>query len=37
MLYDVDIGHIPPQMSLVNGAKADVVFTENSGSITQLL
>ncbi|GKV79077.1 LD-carboxypeptidase [Pectobacterium carotovorum subsp. carotovorum] len=37
VLYDVDIGHIPPQMSLVNGAKANVVFTENSGSVTQLL
>lgn len=37
VLYDVDIGHIPPQISIVNGAKATVTFTEGSGSITQQL
>lgn len=35
ILYDVDIGHIPPQMSLINGALAEVQFTEHSTSITQ--
>ncbi|GKW25720.1 LD-carboxypeptidase [Pectobacterium polonicum] len=37
VLYDVDIGHIPPQLSLVNGARAIVLFTQDSGSITQQL
>ncbi|NDL62102.1 S66 family peptidase [Acerihabitans arboris] len=37
VLYDVDIGHIPPQISLVNGARAAVLFTENGGSVTQQL
>ena len=35
ILYDVDIGHVPPQMSLINGALAEVQFTEHSSSITQ--
>lgn len=37
VLYDVDIGHIPPQLSLVNGASATVLFTENGSSVTQQL
>ncbi|PIJ42262.1 S66 peptidase family protein [Serratia sp. OPWLW2] len=37
VLYDVDIGHIPPQISIVNGAQATITFTEGSGSITQQL
>lgn len=35
VLLDVDIGHRPPQFTLVNGARADVVFTERGSSITQ--
>lgn len=35
ILYDVNIGHVPPQMSLINGALAEVQFTEHSSSITQ--
>lgn len=35
ILYDVDIGHVPPQISLINGALATVHFYENGGSITQ--
>ncbi|MGL4673836.1 MAG: S66 family peptidase [Wohlfahrtiimonas sp.] len=35
ILYDVDIGHVPPQMSLMNGALAEVKFTDHSSSITQ--
>ncbi len=35
VLVDVDIGHRPPQFTLVNGARADVVFTERGSSITQ--
>lgn len=37
VLYDVDIGHIPPQISLVNGADATVFFAENGSWITQQL
>ncbi|MRS15887.1 LD-carboxypeptidase [Enterobacteriaceae bacterium RIT691] len=37
VLVDVDIGHIPPQMSLVNGALAKVEFSREGGSILQQL
>ncbi len=37
VLYDVDIGHIPPQISLVNGADATVFFAENGSWVTQQL
>ena len=33
ILYDLDIGHLPPQLSLVNGAMAHVSFQVNSGSV----
>ncbi len=35
VLYDVDIGHVPPQLSLINGAIATVQFTENGSFVTQ--
>ncbi|BCA39746.1 LD-carboxypeptidase [Kluyvera ascorbata] len=37
VLYDVDIGHIPPQMTLVNGAMATVTFSDSGGSVVQEL
>ena len=37
VLYDLDIGHLPPQLSLVNGALAQVSFEGDSGSIKQSL
>lgn len=37
VLYDVDIGHVPPQLSLVNGAIAQVKFNENGSTISQYL
>lgn len=37
VLYDVDIGHVPPQLSLVNGALAHVFFNENGSTIAQYL
>lgn len=37
VLYDLDIGHIPPQLSLVNGALATVYFQNGSGKIVQSL
>jgi muramoyltetrapeptide carboxypeptidase LdcA involved in peptidoglycan recycling len=35
VLYDLDIGHVPPQFSLVNGALAKVQFHGGAGSIVQ--
>lgn len=35
VVYDVDIGHLPPQFSLVNGAQATVHFSTQGGSISQ--
>ena len=37
VLVDVDIGHLPPQMLLVNGARADVEFDGTGGSVAQSL
>jgi muramoyltetrapeptide carboxypeptidase LdcA involved in peptidoglycan recycling len=34
-LYDLDIGHLPPQVSLVNGAFAKIDYAAGSGSIVQ--
>lgn len=33
ILYDLDIGHLPPQLSLVNGAMAHLSFHGDSGSV----
>lgn len=35
VIYDVDIGHQPPQFTLINGAIAEVNFADGKGSITQ--
>jgi muramoyltetrapeptide carboxypeptidase len=35
VLYDVDIGHKPPQFTLINGATAQVSFGAGRGRITQ--
>lgn len=37
VLYDMDIGHVPPQLSLVNGALAQVEFHGDSGTVAQQL
>lgn len=37
VLYDIDIGHVSPQHSLVNGALAEVNFSDGAGSIAQRL
>ena len=37
VLFDLDIGHIAPQLSLVNGAKALVSFSDGAGSVVQRL
>jgi muramoyltetrapeptide carboxypeptidase LdcA involved in peptidoglycan recycling len=36
VLYDVDIGHQPPQFTLINGAVAHVEFAAGRGSISQV-
>ena len=36
VLYDVDIGHQPPQFTLINGAVAHVQFDKGRGSVTQV-
>jgi muramoyltetrapeptide carboxypeptidase len=33
IIYDLDIGHTPPQMTLINGAFAEVLFTGESGEV----
>ena len=35
ILYDVDIGHHPPQFTLINGAFARVRFENGAGTLTQ--
>ena len=37
VLYDVDIGHVPPQLSLVNGAIAHIEFNQSGSTIHQYL
>nr|WP_295776050.1 S66 peptidase family protein [Rhodoferax sp.] len=38
VLYDLDIGHLPPQLSLVNGALAQVSFQgDGAGTVVQRL
>ena len=37
VLYDLDIGHRPPQLSLVNGAWARVSLRDGAGSLQQRL
>ncbi len=35
IIYDVDCGHVPPQMTFVNGAMAHITYENNSGTMTQ--
>lgn len=35
VLMDIDIGHLPPQLTLINGAYAQIRFYEAGGSILQ--
>jgi muramoyltetrapeptide carboxypeptidase len=37
VLYDVDIGHRPPQFTLINGALATVTFAAGKGTLVQSL
>jgi len=35
LVYGVDIGHVPPQLTLVNGAFCQVSYKDNKGTIKQ--
>ena len=35
VLYDADIGHIPPQMQIVNGAIGKIDFTDGKATVVQ--
>ncbi|MGP4072918.1 S66 family peptidase [Piscibacillus sp. B03] len=35
ILYDIDCGHVPPQMTFVNGAYAEVEFESGKGKVKQ--
>ncbi|HJE20443.1 MAG TPA: LD-carboxypeptidase [Aliicoccus persicus] len=35
VIYDVDCGHVPPQMTFVNGAMAHITYANNAGTMTQ--
>jgi muramoyltetrapeptide carboxypeptidase LdcA involved in peptidoglycan recycling len=35
IIYDVDIGHIPPQIQIVNGALGKVEFADGKAVIMQ--
>jgi muramoyltetrapeptide carboxypeptidase LdcA involved in peptidoglycan recycling len=37
VIYDMDIGHVPPQMLLVNGASATLHFGPQGHTLTQVL
>ena len=37
VVYDVDIGHLPPNMTLFNGAYAEVIVNGSKGKICQTL
>ncbi|GAA0364267.1 hypothetical protein GCM10009092_30780 [Bowmanella denitrificans] len=37
VIYDADIGHLPPNMTLLNGALADIRIDRGQVSITQQL
>lgn len=35
VIYDVDFGHVPPQITLINGAWAEVAVSDGKGSVKQ--
>lgn len=37
VIYDMDIGHQPPQLTLLNGALARIACSNGSGTVTQTL
>lgn len=37
VLYDVDIGHVPPNLTLINGSYAEISVIDGSGTVRQWL
>jgi muramoyltetrapeptide carboxypeptidase LdcA involved in peptidoglycan recycling len=37
IIYDMDFGHVPPQVTLINGAYAEVEAENGKGTIKQIL
>ena len=37
ILYDIDCGHVPPQITFINGAYAEVESDNGHGSVLQTL
>ncbi|WP_409270062.1 S66 family peptidase [Neobacillus sp. SCS-31] len=35
VVYDIDCGHMPPQLTLINGAYAEVVYEDGKGTVKQ--
>ena len=35
VIYDADIGHVPPQMQIINGAYGRVVYENGSATVWQ--
>ncbi|MFC0273517.1 S66 peptidase family protein [Metabacillus herbersteinensis] len=35
VIYDIDCGHLPPQITFVNGAYAEVIIEDGKGTVTQ--
>lgn len=33
ILYDIDIGHVPPRLTIINGSYAHILFENNKGEI----
>ncbi|WP_040205980.1 S66 family peptidase [Neobacillus jeddahensis] len=36
IIYDIDCGHVPPQMTFINGAYAEVEVADGKGTVRQL-
>ncbi|MBY9079253.1 LD-carboxypeptidase [Paenibacillus sp. HN-1] len=36
VIYDIDCGHVPPQMTLINGARAVIEASEGQGTVLQV-
>ena len=37
VVYDADVGHCPPQMTLINGAVCEIEFTPEKSKLKQIL
>jgi muramoyltetrapeptide carboxypeptidase len=37
VIYDVDIGHLPPQLTILNGSLGTIKYKNGAGSLTQTL